>query len=193
MNIYFDTEFTGLNQDTTLISIGLVAENGYTFYAELTDYSQTQCDDWIKTNVLGNLKLGFLKNNHVIISEKSGHCWEVKGDTKYVGLLLTSWLSSYTDVQLVSDVCHYDMVLLMGLFRDPLKEKADSFRFTEMTGICPVCHDINQDIARFLDISEAKAFDISRESLVKVQIEGEKHNALYDAKVIKYIYELINE
>ena len=84
MNIFFDTEFTGLNQNTTLISIGLVDENGDTFYAELTDYDETQCDDWIKTNVLGNLKLGFIKkNNHVIISEKFGHCWEVKGDTKY--------------------------------------------------------------------------------------------------------------
>ena len=193
MNIYFDTEFTGLNQDTTLISIGLVAENGDTFYAELTDYDETQCDDWIKTNVLGNLKLGFLKNNHVILPEEPGHCWEVRGDTKYVRLLLTSWLSHYTDVQLVSDVCHYDMVLLMGLFRDPLKQISDAFRFTDMTGICSVCHDINQDIAHFLDISEAKAFDVSRESLVQVPIEGEKHNALYDAKIIKYIYELINE
>lgn len=193
MNIYFDTEFTGLNQSTTLISIGLVADDGCTFYAELTDYDESQCDEWIKTNVLANLKLGFLKNNHVIISEKSGHCWEVKGDTKYVRLLLTSWLSHYTDVQLVSDVCHYDMVLLMGLFRDPLKQIADAFRFTDMTGICSVCHDINQDIAHFLDISEAKAFDVSRESLVKVPIEGEKHNALYDAKIIKDIYELINE
>ena len=36
MNIFFDTEFTGLRKDTTLISIGMIAENGKTFYAELT-------------------------------------------------------------------------------------------------------------------------------------------------------------
>ncbi len=34
MNIYFDTEFTGLHKNTTLISIGMIAENGRTFYAE---------------------------------------------------------------------------------------------------------------------------------------------------------------
>ena len=35
--IFFDTEFTGLHQNTTLISIGLVSECGKSFYAELVD------------------------------------------------------------------------------------------------------------------------------------------------------------
>ena len=55
MNIYFDTEFTGLHKDTTLISIGLVTENGDTFYAEFDDYDKTQCNDWIQENVINNL------------------------------------------------------------------------------------------------------------------------------------------
>ena len=38
MRIFFDTEFTGLHQNTTLISIGCIDENGRTFYAESTDY-----------------------------------------------------------------------------------------------------------------------------------------------------------
>ena len=37
MKIFFDTEFTGLHKNTTLISIGLVAENGKKFYAEFND------------------------------------------------------------------------------------------------------------------------------------------------------------
>ena len=45
--IFFDTEFTGLHQNTTLVSIGLVSDEGERFYAELTDYDETQCDDWI--------------------------------------------------------------------------------------------------------------------------------------------------
>jgi hypothetical protein len=35
LNYFLDTEFTGL-QNTTLISIGLIADTGDTFYAELT-------------------------------------------------------------------------------------------------------------------------------------------------------------
>lgn len=52
MLLFFDTEFTGLHKDTTIISLGIVAENGRKFYAEFTDYDEIQCDDWIKENVL---------------------------------------------------------------------------------------------------------------------------------------------
>lgn len=55
--IFFDTEFTGLHQNTTLVSIGLVSDEGERFYAELTDYDETQCDDWITKNVLDHLLL----------------------------------------------------------------------------------------------------------------------------------------
>ena len=36
MKVWFDTEFTGLHKNTTLISIGLVNEYNETFYAEFT-------------------------------------------------------------------------------------------------------------------------------------------------------------
>lgn len=36
MLIFFDTEFTDLHWQAKLISIGLVAEDGRTFYADLT-------------------------------------------------------------------------------------------------------------------------------------------------------------
>ena len=53
--VFFDTEFTGLHQKTTLISIGLVSECGKTFYAELTDYDKSQIDKWLNDNVISNL------------------------------------------------------------------------------------------------------------------------------------------
>lgn len=37
MRVFLDTEFTGLHQDTTLISIGLIAENGKTFYGQISE------------------------------------------------------------------------------------------------------------------------------------------------------------
>ena len=46
--VYFDCEFTGLHQNTTLISIGLVSERGNYFYAEFTDYNKDQVNDWIR-------------------------------------------------------------------------------------------------------------------------------------------------
>ena len=55
--IFFDTEFTGLHQNTTLVSIGLISEDGKTFYAEITDYDKSQVDKWLQENVIDKLIL----------------------------------------------------------------------------------------------------------------------------------------
>ena len=181
MKLFFDTEFTGLHKDTTLISIGLVDMNGRTFYAEFSDYDESQCDEWIKENVIKNLSLGDYE--HFQISRENT---EVYGDKEFIRCHLKNWLSKYDEVELVSDVCHYDMVLFIDIFGGA---------FDLPKNINPSCHDINQDIARFYSISETGAFDKSREDILKYfskTIEGNKHNSLYDAKVIKEIYDIIN-
>lgn len=55
MKIFFDTEFSGLHQGTTLISIAMVAEDGRELYCELNDYDKSQIDDWLQDNVIANL------------------------------------------------------------------------------------------------------------------------------------------
>jgi hypothetical protein len=67
LNYFLDTEFTGL-QNTTLISIGLIADTGDTFYAELTDYDPDQIDDWLQENVLNNLVLTDRPDNTLVVS-----------------------------------------------------------------------------------------------------------------------------
>lgn len=184
MKIFFDTEFTGLHKDTTLISIGMVDINGRSFYAEFTDYD-AHVDDWVWENVIMNLKWskeGFV-DNFINIYENS---WEVCGDKSYVRNTLKDWLSKYDNIELVSDVCHYDMVLFIDIFGGA---------FDIPKTINPACHDINQDIARFYNISETEVFDKSREEILKdfnINIIGDKHNSLYDAKVIKEIYTKLN-
>lgn len=57
MKLFLDTEFTGLHQNTTLISLGLISEDNKSFYAEFTDFDlkQVENDDWLKENVMKNL------------------------------------------------------------------------------------------------------------------------------------------
>lgn len=50
MLVFLDTEFTNLAR-SDLISIGLVAEDGREFYAERTDYFETQCSDFVRETV----------------------------------------------------------------------------------------------------------------------------------------------
>lgn len=183
MKVFFDTEFTGLHKNTTLISIGLVSEDGKMFYAEFTDYDKTQVDEWIQKNVIDNLWA-----NKIIQYGHTNHQKDLEiavGDTKLIRIVLTNWLSQFETVEWISDVCHYDFVLLIDL----LCGHALNMPYSKWNS---ACHDINQDIAEYYDINEIEAFDKSREDIIKgLEIDGIKHNSLYDAKVIKDIYEFV--
>ena len=184
MKIFFDTEFTGLHKNTELISIGLIAENGNTFYGEITNYDKTQVDNWIQENVINNLK----HNGHHII-EETKESYEISMNFEDVSFALNKWLKQFDEVEWVSDVCHYDMVLLIDLLTN--HGNALELPYGKINS---ACHDINQDIAEAYHISEILAFDKSREEILKeskIEITGEKHNSLYDAKVIKAIYDCL--
>ena len=183
MNIYFDTEFTGLHKNTTIVSIGLVSHNGKMFYAESTDFDDSQCDEWIMKNVLSHTIMSGNDELAKCLGEDN-NITVVIGDRESISSELRQWLSQFDDVQFVSDVCHYDMVLLIDIF-------GTAFDLPE--NVSASCHDINQDIAKHCGISEKDAFNECREDIVSgngISIDGKKHNALYDAKVIKAIYEI---
>ena len=192
MKIYFDTEFTGLTKNTDLISIGLVAENGSTFYGELTDFNIAKCDQWVKDNVVSKLKY---YNRYDYYYKENNHSVEIL-DTKHrVGVHLNLWLNSFLEeIQFVSDVAHYDFVLLIDL----LTQGKSALDLPEY--IAPAVYDINQLMAQKLDISMHQAFDLNREEiLVNMHRAGipdlsiEKHNALWDAFVIKELYSAFTE
>src|SRR3990167_10002639 len=105
--IFFDTEFTGLHKKTTLISIGLISEDGKTFYAELTDYDESQINDWILKNVVEKL---------ILTSYQEGY-WggydemKVRGSTELVQTKLRDWLNQFENIHIWSDCLSYDWVL----------------------------------------------------------------------------------
>ncbi len=176
MKIFFDTEFTGLHQNTTLISIGCVASNGREFYAELTDYDKSQIDEWLKENVINNLDY---KTNENWAYTDGAHTGRL-GDRVYIAGELKLWLKSFNKVQMISDCLSYDWVLFCQLW---------GHAFNIPSNVSPAPRDINQDIADFLGIDEKSAFDINREEFCGLEDDGLKHNALWDAKVIKACYE----
>ena len=192
MKIYFDTKFTGLTKNTDLISIGLIAENGSTFYGELTDFNIAKCNQWVKDNVVGKLKY---YNKYDYYYKENNHSVEIL-DTKHrVGVHLNLWLNSFLEeIQFVSDVAHYDFTLLIDL----LTQGKSALHLPEY--ITPAVYDINQLMAQKLDISMHQAFDLNREEiLVDMHRAGisdlsiEKHNALWDAFVIKELYSAFTE
>lgn len=169
--IYYATEFTGLHAGTTLISIGLVTDDDKEFYAELTDYDDSQVDDWIQEHVLGNL----LFNEFETVSKQFGNITFVKGTSEEVGTQLQAWLRTFNHVELWSDVCHYDMVLFQELFGGASGVPGN---------VDYICYDI-ATVFKMFGIDP----NISREAFIDKPIEGVKRNALHDAKVIRACYD----
>ena len=128
MYIFFDTEFTGLQKDTDLISIGLITWGGSTFYAEFTDYRKELCDDWIKENVINKLVLSGPNPR----MKPNGINYHI-GTKAEIASALREWLGQFLEsVTLVSDVCHYDMTLFLDLFGGA---------FNAPNNVSPWCYD----------------------------------------------------
>ena len=181
--LYFDTEFTQLVKNTDLISIGIISNDNKTFYAEFTDYNRNKIDKWLADNVIANLKFNNKSNLYCV----EGNNTFVKGPKEKVRQCLLPWLKQFGRVQFVSDVCHYDFVLLLDLIVDKTIELPKY--------ISPCCHDINMDIAKYYKITDREAFDKSREKIVASEIADmkSKHNALYDAILIREIHKKIRK
>lgn len=176
--IFFDTEFTGLQQNTTLISIGLVSDCGKTFYAELDDYDNSQVDKWIKDNVINNLILVDNKNSRDLIS--------VKIKTNMSGLKneLTKWFKQFGEIEMWSDCLAYDWVLFCKIF-------GTSFDIPKNIYYIPfdICtffklKGINPDISR-----EEFAGNIDNIKEIENWKSEIKHNSLWDAYIIRKCYE----
>lgn len=183
--IFMDTEFTGLHKDTTLVSIGLVSDDFKTFYAEFTDYDKTQVDEWLKENVINKLTIKEdLTPNQIGFVEEYEGCIRIKSNKIQIKEYLLKWISQFDEVQLISDCCHYDMVLFVDIFGSAWELPKN---------VCPSCHDINQDIAEYYDITEREAFDIDRSDMfTNIDTQGKgKHNSLADACDICRIYRTI--
>jgi len=176
MKIFFDTKFTGLHQNTTLISIGLVSEDGKTFYAEFNDYDKSQIDQWLQSNVIDNLLFNdynyYQSVPESLITNVDEYC--LKTSSKMVAEHLSLWLSQFEKVEMWSDCLAYDWVLFNQLF-------GHAFNIPENVYYIPF------DICTLFAIRNIDP-DINREEFSKMKIDNQKHNALWDAKVIQACY-----
>lgn len=176
MKIFYDSEFTGLHQQSSLISIALIAENGPQFYAEFADYKMDQCDDWINRHVIQNtlwLKRPSLYSDFFLKQDsENSDLTLVYGDSTFVKSGLIEWLQVFDSIEIWSDCYAYDWVLFCELFGGAL--------------------NIPQQIS-YLPMDLATLFrlrgfdpDTDREKFAGYDAgENKKHNALYDAQLVQ--------
>lgn len=168
MKVFFDTEFTGLHQRTTLISIGCVAEDGREFYGELDDYDMSQVDRWLMDNVIKHLWI-----QQPEVAAPAGVTYVIDNAGR-VAFYLANWLSQFDQVEMWSDCLAYDWVLFCELFGGAF-------------GIPKNVYYIPFDLATLFKVKGINP-DINREEYAGLSGDN-KHNALWDAQVIKACYD----
>lgn len=176
-NIFYDSEFTGLHQHTSLISIGFISECGKSFYAEFTDYRVDQVDDWLRDNVLVHLHL--LADGCGPKTRQIGHATEVTGDSQYIRQQLEGWLNQFSQIQIWADAPAWDWVLLCQLFG----------------GALSLPRHIHYMPGDFSTLLRAKNIDpdISRVQLAGLTDNEMQHNALWDARVLQAAYNKVTQ
>jgi len=198
MKCFMDCEFTGLHQETTLISLGMASEDGKKFYAEFNDYRQDQVNDWIQDNVISKLKFGAppegqqevltvsrSDDNPVGNNIYNGCSIEMRGDSDEIREELEKWLAQFDEIEIWSDCLSYDWVLFNNIF-------GHAFNLPKNINYIPL------DICTLFKIKGIDP-DISREGFAGItSVEGgiadqNKHSAIWDAEIIKMCYEkLVN-
>lgn len=210
--IFYDCEFCGFHKGQTadLISIGLVSENGDTFYAEATDFPIDKINNWREQNVIWSLdwykKLPKDANwreeiaNIVPFSDDDfcpnvliNRTWHMKstGSKEQIAKDLKAWILRLKNPTAIDntlyfwgDYCTHDWQMLTDLIAE----------FTQEGNGCPIYPDnvsyMPYDITTLLRLKGKE--DVSREALANVRMEYcSPHHALRDAFVIKACYENI--
>lgn len=190
--LFLDCEFTGLQQKTTLVSIGIVSEDGREFYAELDDYDRSQVSPWIEENVLDNLN--FKGDRSVAYAE--GERVSYQEPREKIVEALRRWLSQFESVEVWGDVLAYDWILFCELFDPENQDTAerlprnvfyipfDISTLMRMKGIDP---DISRESFSGFDRDPAGI------ALLEQEPKESKHNALFDARIIRACYKKLIE
>ena len=202
--LYFDAEFTGLYQNTKLISIGIVSSFGTYFYAEFNDYNNDNDDisDWIKENVINNLlyqsdcinidsiptRVTRYDNNHTVFNMVN---ITMRGNTNEIREQLLKWLFneyyiSNRQLQFYTDCYAYDWVLLNNL----ICQDGNALNIPNYIYYIPL------DLSTALQLNNIDP-DINREKFCNINYDEyktiifpkfnniSKHNSLWDAYICK--------
>jgi len=123
-DIFLDTKFTGKHQNTTLISLSLILEDGRRFYAEFTDYDKKQVNKIIKEKYIDNCflikKYGFKNKLIYLNNEKYFETTYCIGNKKFILKNLKKFIFSfYPNLQnnRIFYDCSYSRILFDNLFK----------------------------------------------------------------------------
>lgn len=180
MKVFFDCEFTGLHQQTTLVSIALIAESGKKFYAELSDYDEQQLDPWLIDHVINGL-LGI--DGLAALHAKEPDLTAMQTTRAPLASLLQHWLGDLGDmVTMIGDVPAYDWMLFCELYGGANNTPPNVHYYPLDFATVLAWHRLDPDIDR----------QILCDPLPDHIQELGKHNALLDAHLLEGAWKTID-
>lgn len=166
LKIYFDTEFSSLSKDGTLLSIGLVSENGHMFYAEinglnfkyesdcpgfvLLNYDDVFINEFVKENVLPNFLFNGYEDININHVENNAIFMALKDSFVVIHKKLNEWLKKINPwngkIQFYSDCCYWDMMHLIDLitYHKTAMELPENISYIPMD-LCTILQSIDID------------------------------------------------
>ena len=170
--LFLDTEFTELSQAAQLISLGIVAESGKSFYAEFTDFDPGVLKPWHWENIITYLDFSDKAEGYV---NREENLYEVKGSREYISHHLGKFFQTLGPVECWLDYVAYDWVLFCDLFGGSMHLPKNLYY-------------IPYDLMTLLKLKGMDP-DISREEFVKNEMGlkelPQRHHALGDAKLLR--------
>ena len=164
---FLDAEFTGEHQNTTLVSLAVVGMNDEEIYLTFHGYDKDQVTPWLQANVLSHI------------------CSNTTVDYKEGFSKLSSWFNEYSNgskVSLVSVGKTLDLVLLFQLWHYAFPER----KYFHNLYCLPdyLNHSAHFDLPTIFWLAGLSP-DLDREQYIDCSIRGNRHEALYDALVVR--------
>lgn len=176
--LFLDTEFSGLHQKSTLISLAIVEREDAYLYVEFDDFDKKQISPWVEENVIAHLSF---KENSL---QKDAEKWIGRGNSTEIRTFVQDYLSQFEKVEIWSDVGMYDWVLFCNLF-------GDAFSIPNNVFFIPF------DMATAFKINGIDP-NVKREEWVKADnsevfnnLKLPQHHALKDAQILRLCYKKI--
>lgn len=173
MRLYFDSEFTGLHKNTTLISLALISDDDKSFYAEFLDYDKSQLNSWLNENVINNLLFKHIQENTIMNYDLDN--FKVVGTIEYVKQFLLKWILQFDKCEIWGDAISYDWVLLNEFWNGSLNTPSNIYYLPFDLVTLLKSHNIDPDVSR-------EKFGLGE---MYTEMLEKKHNSLYDANIIK--------
>ena len=166
--VFIDAEFTGEHSQTTLVSLGLVDISGRELYLTLNDFDSDQVTDWLEKNVLLDIEA------------------ETRVSSRKAYEIMSEWLevlSDGSDVAVVSCGLGADWILMAELY----KWSVPNAKYFHSLYHLPefLNHGKHLDLRTLFSITGYDPNIDRIEFAGKTKLDGKRHNALFDAHIVR--------